>query len=110
MRTSSGALQALKLSPPAFCSESTHGHAADAARHGLDASTLCVVAVKDASRKAASDHADVGCVGPAQALPSIVQASPKLLRPLAAAERRRHRRSVNGHGSSVTVDSGGARA
>jgi hypothetical protein len=46
-----------------------------------------VVAVKDASRKAASDHADVGCIGPAQALPSIVQASPKLLRPLAAAER-----------------------
>jgi hypothetical protein len=55
-------------------------------------------------------NADVGCIGPAQALPSIVQASPKLLRPLAAAERHRHRRSVNGHGFSVTVDSGGARA
>src|SRR6266542_3069806 len=58
--------------------------AADVARDGLTASTLCVLAVKVPLEGGVRSCRSAACIGPAQALPSIVQAFPKLLRPLAA--------------------------
>src|SRR6266511_3146771 len=71
-----------RLSPAA--ARGAHGSAADVARDGLTASTLCVLAVKAPLEGGVRSCRSAACIGPAQALPSIVQAFPKLLRPLAA--------------------------